>query len=361
MQEKTLKKAHIVIIAITVLTAVALGLGGLVNTRSAGTSEYPAGSARAFFDGAVIKWIVSNRPGGGYDEYARLLSPYLEKYTGARVQILNIAGAGGMRALGELFRSPADGLTIGLVNGSGLVTSRIAGVRAADYKIGELSFLARIVADTRVLSLSAQSKYNSFEDIIQANGEVRVGATGLGGSTYVDAVVIRDVFDLNMKLIHGFDNTASIRRAMLGGKIDGIWSSWGSARNGTVSGQSKVVLQSGASRTTSLPDVPTVFEFLGVTADPLHANNILKAWEALNEVGRIMVAPPGIETGKRDFLRESFAQALRDPKFLEDAARVERPVGYVSGEEMEDIVKQALFFPEDVQQLLSKAIRSGLQ
>jgi tripartite-type tricarboxylate transporter receptor subunit TctC len=33
-------------------------------------------------DGRNIRWIIPYSPGGGYDEYARLLGPFLEKYTG---------------------------------------------------------------------------------------------------------------------------------------------------------------------------------------------------------------------------------------------------------------------------------------
>ena len=104
-----------------------------------GCAQEDAGSEalepEAFYDGRNIRWIIPYSPGGGYDEYARLLSPYLEKYTGARIDILNLPGAGGMRGANDLYTSPKNGLTIGLINGSALVVNELAGMRGAEYEI----------------------------------------------------------------------------------------------------------------------------------------------------------------------------------------------------------------------------------
>src|SRR5690606_27297925 len=159
----------------------------------------------AFYDRASIKWIIPYSPGGGYDEYARLLAPYLEKYTGARVDILNLAGAGGMRGVNELYKSAPDGLTIGMINGSALVTNEIAGIKGASYDLSRFEYIGRIVADRRVLVVSTDSGYESLEDLRKAPGKVKIGATGLGGSTYVDAVICNQAFEMDLQVIHGFD------------------------------------------------------------------------------------------------------------------------------------------------------------
>lgn len=361
MKQPATQKAYIVIIALVVLVVVAFNFADPADTRAIHTQAHPAGSVQAFFDDAVINWIVPYKPGGGYDEYVRLIVPYLERYTGARVRVRNIPGAGGLRGVSELLRSPANGLTIGMINGSGLITSHIAGVGDSDHATDELSFLARIVTETRVLSLPAKGLYSSFDDILNAKQVVRIGATGLGGSTYVDAITIGNAFSLNMKLIHGFDNSPSIRHAMLGGKIDGAWSSWGSARDAVLAGSLVAVLQSGRTRSPALPDVPTVFEYSEKMPDSQHAEEFLNAWEALNEIGRAIVAPSGIDADKREFLQEALRQALVDPQLLDAATRSHRPVNYVRGDELEDIVKRALLMPEEMQQLFMAAARGGTQ
>jgi tripartite-type tricarboxylate transporter receptor subunit TctC len=361
MKEPVKRKTSIAIIVVTALIAVAVWFGSTTGQRPTVARVDAEDSAASFFDGAVIKLIVSNHPGGGYDGYARLIAPYLEKYTGARVRVRNLPGAGGIRGVSELFRSPPDGLTIGLINGSSMVTNEIAEISVEDYAIGDLSLLGRVVRDIRVLTVSDQKKYPGFTDLLNAKTTIRVAATGLGGSTYVDAVVSRDVFNLNMNIVHGFESSSAMRQAMIRGKIDASWTSWGSAREIVHSGQLKAVLQGGRTRAASLSDVPTVFEFMDETADPFLTQEILAAWEALNDVGRAVVAPPGIQTDKLVFLREAFRQAMHDQQFLNDAARSGRLISYASGKEMEDIVGTASHLPADLQQHFVSAVRSGLQ
>lgn len=361
MKESGTNKSRIAVIVFTVLIALALYLDVPDKFRSRAASTPPGDDVASFFNGAVLKWIIPNNPGGGYDEYTRLIAPYVEKYSGARVRLSNIPGSGGMRAMSELLVAPADGLTIGLINGSGMITSQVAAISNAAYQISELSFLARVVDDTRVLALSAGSKYLSFADMMNAEVPVKIGATGFGGSTYVDAVISRDLFGLNMNVIHGFNNSSAMRQAMLRGNIDGTWSSWGSAIDEVAAGQVRLVLQGGRTRAASLPDVPTIFEFLDKVADRERTQDVLDALATLHVVGRFVAAPPGLSAAKLQFLREVFRQALNDPQFLADAAKARRAVNYASGEQTERLVAATLAIPAEIQQVFIDSARSGLQ
>jgi tripartite-type tricarboxylate transporter receptor subunit TctC len=360
MKETAIKKISIAIIVLTALIAGAFYMGGQGISGAPTTSFDSEDPTAVFFNKAVINWIIPNNPGGGYDEYARLISPFFEKYTGARLRLFNLPGSGGTRALSELSRSPADGLTIGLVNGIGMVTNQIAGTGNSSYRIEELSFLGRVVDDVRVLTVSAQSEYTSFTDIMNAQRPVRIGATGFGDSTYVEAVISRKLFDLNVTVIRGFNNSSAMRQAMLRGDLDGAWSPLGSVRDEVNSGQIRIVLQVDERRNEALPEVPTVLEFLDQTPDPLLSRDILKTWIALNTVGRVVVAPPGLTAERLRFLREAFRLALNDPDFLKEAEKSGRTVDFASGKEMEEIVKNALLTPIGIQNFFAGAMRSEL-
>ncbi|NNE38152.1 MAG: hypothetical protein HKN08_07590, partial [Gammaproteobacteria bacterium] len=146
-------------------------------------------AAAAFYNGKVIKWIIPYSPGGGYDEYVRLIAPFMEKYSGARIDVLNLPGAGGMRGVNELYSSPNTGLIIGIINGSALITSQLAGIKGAEYELDKFEYLGRIIADPRVLVLSNKSNISTFDTFLESGEPIKIGATGLGGSTYVDAVI----------------------------------------------------------------------------------------------------------------------------------------------------------------------------
>ncbi len=326
----------------------------------ADTNKEPKTGVAAFYDGKNIRWIIPYNPGGGYDEYARLISPYLEKYTGARVDIYNMPGAGGLRGANELFGAPKTGLTIGLLNGSAMVTNELAGLRGADYKISDFEFLGRIVSDTRVLVVSLDSGYETFEEIWQAGEEVKIGATGLGGSTYVDAVIANKAFDLQLNVIHGFGSSSVVRQAMLRGDIIGAWGSWGSALDAVDEGRHKIVLQSGVERMADLANVPTAFEMAEKTADPEYTRAILTAWEALHAVGRPVAMPPGTPPDRIQFLREAFEKALHDPELIAKAQESGRLISYASGEEMTKLVSDATNLPDNIRQVFIGAVKGEL-
>jgi tripartite-type tricarboxylate transporter receptor subunit TctC len=306
-----------------------LVIGAVMACQPAQNDGPPKEGVAAFYDGRVIRWIIPYSPGGGYDEYGRMIAPYLEKYTGARVDIVNLPGAGGMRGVNELFHARNDGLTIGMMNGSALVTNELAGMRGADYKIGEFEYLGRVVADARVFVIALESGYGSFEEIWQLGQAVKIGATGLGGS-------------------------------MLRGNIVGTWGSWGSAAESVDQGRDKVVLQSGAQRAPDLTDVPTVYEMAEKLDDPERAIGILNAWESMQAVGRPVAVPPGTDVDKVQFLSEALANALNDPELRDFANKTGRPIHHLSAEEMRQIVNEAMVMPDDVRELFVRAIRGEL-
>lgn len=332
----------------------------LAGCQPAAESGAPEDGAAAYYKGKNVRWIVPYSPGGGYDEYARLIAPYLAKYTGARIDIINRPGAGGMRGANELFNAPKNGLTIGMINGSALVTNEIAGFKGADYRIAEFEYIGRIVADVRVFAVSRDSGYETIQDIWDAKDTVRIGATGLGGSTYVDAVITNEAFDTGLTVIHGFDSSSVIRQAMLRGNIVGTWGSWGSAVDAVDTGQQRILLQSGEERQPDLMDVPTAFELAGKAEDAARAGEILSAWEMLLSVGRPVAAPPGTPADRLAFLREAFAAAMQDPEMLEIASRTSRPLNYANGEEMRGIVTGTLAMPDHIKTLFVRAVKGEL-
>ena len=337
-------------------TAAAAALAALGATGAVVAQE----DAASFYDGNVIKFIVPYDPGGGYDEYARMIAPYLEKYTGSRVDIENMPGSGGMKGAVEIFNSPADGTYIGIINGSAMVTNQLAEIEGADYKVGDYNFLGRMVADPRVLVVGANSGIDSFETMQSDGKPVIVGATGLGGSTYVDAVIIGDAFGIDQRVVHGFDRSGDIRTAMLRGDVNAMWGSLGSALEGLAAGDHKVILHAEKEARPEFEGAPSIYEIAETVEDPERAKTILRSWEALNDVGRPVAAPPGVPEDRLAFLRDAFEQAMNDEEFLAEATESKRDLLFASGEEMSQIAKDATDLDPEIHDLFVRAIRGEI-
>jgi tripartite-type tricarboxylate transporter receptor subunit TctC len=331
------------LLAMAALSAVPL-------PRSALAGETAAG----FYDGAKIRWIVPYRPGGGYDQYSRLLAPYAERYSGARIEIVNMPGGGGMKGAVEIFRSPPDGLHVAILNGTGLVGNAMAGTEGATYDVTAYSYIGRISSEERVLVVSATSGLRSFDDIRAAATPAAFGATGRGGSSYVDSVVTARAFGYGQRLIAGFESSADVQLAMLRGDVAAMWGSLGSAVDGIAAGEFIPVLRSGGRPDPLLDGVPSVADFAEGFDDATAA--LVEAWLALCKVGRPLVAPPGVPEDRLAFLRDVLRQAMNDPELVAQSGSAARELDYLGGEEMLAQVRRALDIDARARAVLVAAI-----
>jgi tripartite-type tricarboxylate transporter receptor subunit TctC len=318
------------------------------------TGGVAAETAAAFYDGAKIRWIVPYRPGGGYDQYTRLIAPYFEKYTGARVEIVNMPGAGGLKGAVETFRSPSDGLHIGILNGSGLVANAIAGSEGAAYDVTTFSYIGRISAEERVFVVSDISGLRTFADIRGAAAPVVIGATGQGGSSYLDSLLSAQALGYGQRLIAGFDSSADVRLALLRGDVAGMWGTVGSAADGIAAGEFHAVLRTGTAPDPLLEGVPSVTDFAGEL--DAGANALVEAWLALADVGRPLAGPPGIPEDRLAFLREALRAAMSDPEFVAQSGAVARELSYLPGEALLAEVRSALEVEGAAREALAAAI-----
>jgi len=313
--------------------------------------------AAAFYKGKNLTYVVPYRPGGGYDAYSRLLAPYLEKYTGARVIVRNVPGAGGMLGVIELYKAPANGLTIGIQNAVASVANQLSGIKGANYDLTKFSWIGRVTTNPRVLAMRKKSPYKTIQALQGSKKLVKIGATGLGGSTYVDAVITKQALNLPMEIIHGYDSSPEIGMGMLRGEIEGTWGSYGSHLSMLESGEEFLILQNGKKRYQAIPDIPTWFE----VAPSEKAKRILSTLDAMHQVGRPIAAPPGIPKERLEFLREAFDKAMHDPRFIKDAKKSKRVLDYLSGKDMEALARASLEIPEkEIRTLFIKAIKGEI-
>jgi len=294
--------------------------------------------AAAFYKGKNLTLVVPYKPGGGYDAWGRLLAPYLGKYTGTRVIVKNMPGAGGMLGINEVYTARPNGLTINIQNAVAAVTNQLVGVKGVRYDLLKYNWIGRVTTDTRVLAMRKGAPVKTIEALINSKSPIKFGATGLGGSTYVDAVITKKALNLPIEIVHGYDSSSEVDLGLLRGEIDGTYGSYSSRLGMVKAGEQFIILQSGKKRAAAMPDVPTWFE----VAPSEKAKEILSVLTAMHETGRPLAAPPGVAPERIAFLREAFDKTLKDPDFLKSIKKAKKEIDYVSGQEMEEIIRTSL-------------------
>ena len=77
---------------------------------------------------------------------------------------------------------------------------------------------------------------------------------------------------------------------------------------------------------------------------------------AANEIGRPIIATPGIPADRVKILREAFMKTVNDPELLDDAKKKKLDLDPVSGEDLETLGKEIIAQPPDVIERMKKLL-----
>lgn len=298
--------------------------------------------AARFYRGKVITSIVPTKPGGSYDIYARLLIPFLEKYTGAKVVVKNISGGGGTMGINAMYRAKPDGLTIGNLMIAGTSHAQMVGAEGIDYDLLKFTYLCRLTDDPQVFVVGKNTPYRNFSDLLKAKEKIKLASTGTSGATYIGALTIKLGFDLaNVDVITGYQGGQDCNLAVMRGDVVGMVGSVSGRLRNIKDGDLRPLVVFASKRVPDLPEVPTVFEF-GARGDKL---NILKAFTITSDYARVLVATPGIPAEKVEFLRIAVRKSMQDPKLLEFAKKQGYEINYLPGKEVEKAIKEMFANP----------------
>jgi tripartite-type tricarboxylate transporter receptor subunit TctC len=304
--------------------AAAIGTIGLITI---GSSQPAAAQSaeEAYYKGKTVKVIVGYGPGGGYDIYARLLSPYMTKVLGATVVVENQPGAGGLNALDRLYVAPPDGLQMMLVNGTAAAMAQLLGESSVRYDLAKVGYLGIVSASPWVWLVNPASSLHSPADAVKAGAKIRWSATGPIDGLSDGAAFTCEALKLDCQVIMGYPGTNEAAVAVGKGEMDALYVSDTSANNYVKSGQARPVATMARVKSRFFPDVPTIFEALPLTVE--------QQWwfdfrSNVDNLGRILVVPPNMPPARLAFLQAAMKQVLTDPQLVADGERTQRYIDF---------------------------------
>ncbi len=337
-----------------------LGLALLVlaacSGDDAGTdSDSVATAGERPFEGETIELIVGYDPGGSYDEAARSLQPYLEEVTGATVAVQNMPGAGNLIALNQIWAAQPDGTTIGTLNGPGNTVTVMTDTasESIQFELPEFSYLVGLTSEPRLMTVGADSPYETFEDLLAADDEIVFGVTGTSGAGYNDAVFMQSVFgdQLDSRIVSGFESGAETGIALARGEVDASFGLLGGELPAIEGGEIRGLVVLGRERSPQLPDVPAIVEY----DLPPDVQELLDIHITVSQLGIILVGPPDMPEDVLGPLQDALFEAASNPDLVADAQ--DRGVNWAprTGEEVKAAVLEAMNAPEEYVQLMREA------
>jgi tripartite-type tricarboxylate transporter receptor subunit TctC len=314
-----------------------------------------------FYAGRNVQLIIGYAPGGGYDDYARMLGRHIARHIPGNptVVVQNMPGAGSLRAANYLYNiAPKDGSVFGGFARGIFLDPLLGRTDAMRYTAAKFGWLGSISTDVGVCAFRSDAGIDSWADM--QTKHYKIGATGAGADSDVFPNVLRRMFNLPMQLVSGYQSASETVLAIQRGEVDGrcgwSWSTL-STRNRDLwlTKQIRVVLQLTDKKLQELAEVPSV---LDVAASP-EQQAILKLIIARQTMARPYVAPPGVPAKRLMALRNAFEATMKDPEFLADAKRQGLDVRPVTGAEADALIKQVYTTSPDVVKLAAEFMKEA--
>jgi tripartite-type tricarboxylate transporter receptor subunit TctC len=317
--------------------------------------------------GKDIQFIVSSKPGGAYDTYARLLQPFLEQALSANIRIVNRAEAGGAVAALNLRDGRPDGTILGLLNAPGLMVAAVVGSEQAVDPATELSVLARVVDDRYVVFSAAESSIANVADLYlsSASGPILIGVRDVGSSNFLVTPIMADLLGLDLAPVSGYSSSGARILAAIRGEVDIIIRNYDSVRRYIKSGELLPLLQINGSPVDGSRNVPSLFaeasadsrrNITGKSAADVGED--LGKLDAIVSSGRVIVAPPNLPDSLQSCIGDILQEILHDETMAQAAQGAGLRIASASREEARDNIRDAAEALQHFRPLLNKSIAS---
>lgn len=320
-----------------------LGVAALMVASSVVTP----GACADFYQGKTLKLIIGYSAGGGYDLYGRMLAKHLGGHIPGNPTVVpsNMEGAGSLRAANYLYSAaPKDGTVIGTFSRSFAIAPLIS---KAPFDARKFTWLGSITKDVSVCMTWHSSAIKSWGDMMSR--QFVAGGEAAGSDPNIFALMYKNVFGANVKLVSGYPGTNDIMLAMERGEVDGLCGvSWSTIKgrhaNWISQNTINVPVQAAMQKDPQLPNVPLVFDLVKSEEQ----TQILKLLIATQVLARPFAAPPGIPSDRTEILRKAFDDTMSDPDFRAEADRLSIDVNPISGPSIQALVEEIYTTPKDV-------------
>ncbi|HET9731489.1 MAG TPA: hypothetical protein VFP54_02335 [Acidimicrobiales bacterium] len=302
------------------------------STSSGGASGGAADVS--YFKGKTITLIAPDKPGGGFDNWARTIAPYMAQYLHATINIHNIPAGNTIVGQNTLATSSPNGLTIGWLNLVEDVSDKAAGVSGIQFDPTKMAIIGATAPIPVVVVDRHAAPYTSFAALASAPGPVKT-ITQTKGSTALIERVVMAAFGVKTKYIAGYESSADLKAGFSRGDGDvavdnvsafGPLITGGTARPLLITSQ----VPSTSNLASALNGVPTVDQYSAQHPPVAAAAQALKAVMALYTYNVALAAPPGTPANEVAALQAAMQWAMQQPGAQKQAESLHLVPGYES-------------------------------
>jgi len=232
-------------------TALLAALAASIITDAA-AQAYPA---------KPIRMIVPFPPGGATDLLARVVAQKLGEALGHQVVVDNRPGAGGTIGSRLMLDAPADGYTILMSSVSTHAIGPHLYAKPPYDPMTDFTAITEVSVTPTVLMASNTLQVNTLKEFIALAkarpGKLNYGSSGVGTQFHLSGELLKLLTGIDLAHIP-YKGTALVYPDLFSGQISMMFDTLSVAIPFIKAGRVKALGVTGAKRTPTLPDVPTI-------------------------------------------------------------------------------------------------------
>jgi tripartite-type tricarboxylate transporter receptor subunit TctC len=230
-----------------------------------GTLVLSAGLARGqSYPSRPVRLVVGFPPGGTTDIVARVLGQWLSERLSAPFVIENRPGAGTNVATETVVRAPADGHTLLVITPANAINTSFYDKLDFDFE-RDITPVARLIRSPYVLEVFPGFPAKTVSELIayaKANpGKIDVASFGTGTASHLSAEMFKMMAGVQMQHVP-YKGSAPMVTDLLGGQVQVAFDNLPASIEHIKAGRLRALALTTAKRSETIPDVPTLGEFL---------------------------------------------------------------------------------------------------
>lgn len=232
--------------------ALALGIAA---TAEAQVTTYP---------NRPIRMLVGFGAGGGTDIVARVMAQKMGEILGESIAVENRTGASGMIAAQDVAKSPPDGYTLMMGSQTTYAVAPILYRKSVTIDPAkDFAGVALTGASPLVLVVNPSFPAHTVADVIaiakDRPGKINFGTGGVGTTPHMTAELFQH--DAGIRMVHvAYRGEAPAINDLIAGQIPVMFSNLSAVIGHIKAGTLRGIAVTGAHRSPSAPDIPTVGE-----------------------------------------------------------------------------------------------------
>lgn len=319
--------------------------------------------AADFYAGKQVDLYIGYEAGTGYDLYARLMGDNISRFIPGHPLIIprNMPGAAGMRVMNYFYQvAHKDGTVLGATDRGVAVEPLLYGKdsKAAFKNPLEFNWIGSLNTEIGVAAVWHTTGIKSWEEV-RTRPTIVSMASARGG---FGARALNSILGTKFEQVCCYGPDSNQNLAMERGEVEGrVGWSWSSLKATSMewleSGKIRILMQVGLQKNPEIPGDPPLVLDLAKTEKDKKALQIIFANQSM---GRPFLMPPGVPAARVKEVQRAFAEMIKDPAFLADAAKRHLEVSDPkTGEEVQELLKDVYASPPQAIAAAQEAMKQG--